>query len=211
MTAYGKVRGDWRRYRDESKTLVLIEPVTEGIIQLFCQTVILYVVGGPGEYPDEKEGKKFNLLDLHDLIYNDNWTKVLYVLLLASSLVSVGTSFVKVMISIFDLSKLKIFLKASCFLFPARGIQHCLNSVCQASHSGHIQVHGSSLLSLLHDKVLGRFNYSNNFENFRTFLYNHIFYYLYPYRDIHPEMEVLMETYFKEMIKHRIAKFKSAE
>ena len=136
---------------------MLIEPVTEGIIQLFCQTVILYVVGGPGEYPDEKEGNKFNLLDLHDLIYNDNWTKVLYVLLLASSLVSVGTSFVKVMISIYDLSKLKIFLKASCFLFPARGIQHCLNSVCQASDSGHIQVHGSSLLSLLHDKVLCRF------------------------------------------------------
>ena len=135
---------------------MLIEPVTEGIIQLFCQTVILYVVGGPGEYPDEKEGKKFNLLDLHDLIYNDNWTKVLYVLLLASSLVSVGTSFVKV-INHCDLSMIKIFLKASCFLFPACGIQHCLNSVCQVSDSGHFQVHGSSLLSLLHDKVLCRF------------------------------------------------------
>ena len=37
--AFGKLPGDWELYRDESKMLAAIEPVTEGIMQLFCQTI----------------------------------------------------------------------------------------------------------------------------------------------------------------------------
>ena len=46
--AFGKLPGDWELYMDESKMLASIEPVTEGIMQLFCQTIILYIVNGPG-------------------------------------------------------------------------------------------------------------------------------------------------------------------
>ena len=53
--AYGKLPGDWEQYRDESKMLVAIEPVTEGIMQLFCQTIMLYIVFGPGE--DKKHNR----------------------------------------------------------------------------------------------------------------------------------------------------------
>ena len=41
LIAGGRVSGDWVDYMNKSKVLVLIEPVTEGIMQLFCQTVIL--------------------------------------------------------------------------------------------------------------------------------------------------------------------------
>ena len=48
LIAYGYVQGDWVKHRDESKILALIEPVTEGIMQLFCQLAIIYIVHGPG-------------------------------------------------------------------------------------------------------------------------------------------------------------------
>ena len=89
--AYGKIKGDWKEYMEKSKVLAMIEPVTEGIMQLFIQTVILYVVQGPGEV--EKAEKP---LDLVNLLYDDDWSKFLYGFLLFTSIISVGTSFVKV-------------------------------------------------------------------------------------------------------------------
>ena len=39
--ASGKISGDWKEYMELTRPLALIEPVTEGILQLFCQTCIL--------------------------------------------------------------------------------------------------------------------------------------------------------------------------
>ena len=89
--AYGKIPGDWKECMEKSRVLAMIEPVTEGILQLFIQTVILYVVNGPGEV--DKDNKP---LDLTNLLYSDDWSKFLYMLLLLTSIISVGTSFVKV-------------------------------------------------------------------------------------------------------------------
>lgn len=47
--AYGKIEGDWQLDMEKSRVLAMIEPVTEGIMQLFIQIVILYIVNGPGE------------------------------------------------------------------------------------------------------------------------------------------------------------------
>ena len=43
------IPGDWDRDQSELQKLNMIEPVTEGILQLFSQTIILYIVLGPGE------------------------------------------------------------------------------------------------------------------------------------------------------------------
>ena len=97
LTAYGKIEGDWIQYRDESKALALIEPVTEGLMQLFCQTVILYTVQGPGEIFQDDTTELIKPLDLHDLIYHDTVSMITYNLLLITSTMSVGISFAKVL------------------------------------------------------------------------------------------------------------------
>ena len=45
--AFGLLAGDWEHYRDETMMLAAIEPVSEGIMQLFFQTIILSIVNGP--------------------------------------------------------------------------------------------------------------------------------------------------------------------
>ena len=92
LIAFGKIPGDWEHYRDESKMLAAIEPVTEGIMQLFCQTIILYIVSGPGE-----DLNNHRPVDFRHLLYGeDAWSQILYMCLLATSLTSVGTSLAKV-------------------------------------------------------------------------------------------------------------------
>ena len=92
LIAFEKIPGDWEHYRDESKMLAAIEPVTEGIMQLFCQTIILYIVSGPGE-----DLNNHRPVDFRHLLYGqDVWSKILYMCLLATSLTSVGTSLAKV-------------------------------------------------------------------------------------------------------------------
>ena len=90
--AYGKLEGDWQLDMEKSRVLAMIEPVTEGIMQLFIQTVILYIVNGPGEGDKTIEKP----IDLTHLLYNDDWSKLVYIFLLLTSAISVGTSFVKV-------------------------------------------------------------------------------------------------------------------
>ena len=48
MTGLGYIQGDWKVYRDRTQQINLIEPVLEGVMQLFFQSVILYIVYGPG-------------------------------------------------------------------------------------------------------------------------------------------------------------------
>ena len=55
------------------------------------QTIILYIVIGPGETYDHKVP-----VDLRHLVYDDSWSRLLYLALLATSVVSVGISFSKV-------------------------------------------------------------------------------------------------------------------
>ena len=90
--AFGKLSGNWKHYRDETMMLAAIEPVSEGIMQLFFQTIILYLVNGPGE-----DANNNRPIDFKDLLYdNDIWSKILYMFLLGTSLTSVGTSLAKV-------------------------------------------------------------------------------------------------------------------
>ena len=49
LTGFKLIPGDWDRDQSELQKLNMIEPVTEGILQLFSQTIILYIVLGPGE------------------------------------------------------------------------------------------------------------------------------------------------------------------
>ena len=44
-----KFQGDWKKYHKESKDLYVIEPVIESLLQLLVQSILLYVVLGPGE------------------------------------------------------------------------------------------------------------------------------------------------------------------
>ena len=53
--------GDWEHNRKVNLKLSMIEPVAEGMFQLICQCIILYIVHGPGESSDNGKSKK-NLL-----------------------------------------------------------------------------------------------------------------------------------------------------
>ena len=46
---YEDFQGDWKKYHKESKDLYVIEPVIESLLQLLVQSILLYVVLGPGE------------------------------------------------------------------------------------------------------------------------------------------------------------------
>ena len=82
--------GNWEVARDKAKRINLIEPVVEGIIQLFFQTIILYIVFGPGI--TKYGGTPF---DLSSLLYQAQiWkSKVFYGLVLTTTVISVGISF----------------------------------------------------------------------------------------------------------------------
>ena len=43
----GYQEGDWNIAREKAKQINIIEPVVEGVMQLFFQTIILYIVYGP--------------------------------------------------------------------------------------------------------------------------------------------------------------------
>ena len=47
LTGMGYQEGDWNIAREKAKQINIIEPVVEGVMQLFFQTIILYIVYGP--------------------------------------------------------------------------------------------------------------------------------------------------------------------
>ena len=70
----------------------MIEPVSEGVMQFFCQTIILYMIAGPA---DSKESENF--IDLSSLAFDESLSsKVLYLSLLFSSLLTVCSSLARV-------------------------------------------------------------------------------------------------------------------
>ena len=42
LTACGYLQGDWVETMEESRVVTLLEPVTEGVMQLFCQVGVVY-------------------------------------------------------------------------------------------------------------------------------------------------------------------------
>ena len=89
---YGWLPGDWQEDHQTTKILHMIEPVSEGIMQFFCQTIILYVIAGPSE-----SNKSERLIDLSSLAFDESLSsKVLYLSLLSSSLITVCSSLARV-------------------------------------------------------------------------------------------------------------------
>ena len=43
------LNGDFKEIEKRARKVILIEPVIEGLLQLFVQSVILYIIFGPGE------------------------------------------------------------------------------------------------------------------------------------------------------------------
>ena len=43
------IPGDWRESEKKTKQINMIEPVIEGSLQLFFQTIVLYSIVGPGQ------------------------------------------------------------------------------------------------------------------------------------------------------------------
>ena len=46
---FGLISGDWIEAEEKTKRINIIEPVVEGTLQLFFQSIILYSTVGPGE------------------------------------------------------------------------------------------------------------------------------------------------------------------
>ena len=44
----GFLKGNWEAFKEKSVKVNLIEPVLEGVMQMFFQFIILYVIYGPG-------------------------------------------------------------------------------------------------------------------------------------------------------------------
>ena len=48
MIGAGFLEGNWNDFKERSAKVHLIEPVMEGVLQLFFQYIILYIIYGPG-------------------------------------------------------------------------------------------------------------------------------------------------------------------
>ena len=48
MIGAGFLEGDWETFKEHSAKVHLIEPVLEGVLQMFFQYIILYIIYGPG-------------------------------------------------------------------------------------------------------------------------------------------------------------------
>ena len=84
--------GDWREDHETTKIVQMIEPVSEGVMQFFCQTIILYMIAGPGESNQSEK-----MIDLSSLAFDTSLSsKVLYLSLLSSSLITVCSSLARV-------------------------------------------------------------------------------------------------------------------
>ena len=60
LTGLGLMSGDsWEENRKVNLKLSMIEPVAEGMFQLICQCIILYIVNGPGESSNDGKGVSF--------------------------------------------------------------------------------------------------------------------------------------------------------
>ena len=149
LIAFGKLPGDWEHHRDVTKMLASIEPVIEGYMQLFFQTIILNIVNGPGEDEDHNR-----LIDFRHLLYDDDiWSKIMYIFLLATSLTSVGTSLAKVSTNVCKINIKLIILLASGFWKKSSNKENYLFSIFKTSHNDYNKIHDTELFDECHCKV----------------------------------------------------------
>ena len=58
LMGLGFLDGNWEEFREKTNKVNMIEPVVEGVTQLFFQSIILYIIFGPGESGGTDQGKK---------------------------------------------------------------------------------------------------------------------------------------------------------
>ena len=71
MTGLDYLEGNWKVYRDMAKKINMIEPVLEGIMQLFFQSIILYIVYGPGTSNVQSIFQIIHFVNLRNNIFRD--------------------------------------------------------------------------------------------------------------------------------------------
>ena len=69
MIGTGFLEGNWNDFKERSAKVQLIEPVIEGVLQLFFQYIILYIIYGPGT--SSAYGKQISdlMLIFHPLVF----------------------------------------------------------------------------------------------------------------------------------------------
>ena len=89
---FGLIAGDWESARAKTKMINLIEPVVEGSLQVFCQSIILYITIGPGETKHQERP-----LDISSILFTkDMASKVKFSCMFCTSLLSTAISFARV-------------------------------------------------------------------------------------------------------------------
>ena len=80
----GWMNGDWKAEENKTRGINLIEPVVEGTLQLFVQSILLYIVIGPGEtWKHDDYSRPF---DLSSLLYSEgSISKILFCFSLTST------------------------------------------------------------------------------------------------------------------------------
>ena len=90
---FGLIQGDWMKARDMTKKINLIEPVVEGTLQLFFQSIILYATHGPGE---SREGSRH--FDISSILFTEKtYSFIIFLITFCSSFLSVGISFARLL------------------------------------------------------------------------------------------------------------------
>ena len=114
MIGAGFLEGNWETFKEQSAKVHLIEPVLEGVLQMFFQYIILYIIYGPGtsmtqskpiSYFDFNAESDFRFLlnldrplDLSSLLSSSNDSiPYSYFILLSSTVISVGVSFGRIL------------------------------------------------------------------------------------------------------------------
>ena len=91
LIGFGLVTGDWESARAKTKMINLIEPVVEGSMQVFCQSIILYITIGPGETKHQDRP-----LDISSILFTkDTTSKVKFACMFCTSLLSTAISFAR--------------------------------------------------------------------------------------------------------------------
>ena len=87
----GLLPGNWVEAEKKTRKINLIEPVVEGILQLFFQSIVLYIVIGPSELTGKLENKSARSnrpIDLSTILYTESLTsRIFYCLFLISTII----------------------------------------------------------------------------------------------------------------------------
>ena len=85
------MQGNWVDAEKKTRKINLIEPVVEGVLQLFFQSIVLYIVMGPSVLPPtlEKQAARSNRpIDLSSILYSESLaSRIFYSLFLLSTIV----------------------------------------------------------------------------------------------------------------------------